>query len=594
MSTVQRLSYSPKRKGVMPKRWTLEWFTVANAGNGQIALHSKPHNRFVRMNNGGFMDASSPSFVNKLPRGWSWERFTVVNAGNGQIALHNKQQNRFVRMNSAPKMDVSARKTAKKLPKNWAWERFLVVQGGVCKKKGSGRRGRRGKRGRGRIIRRKVIHRLKPGCTIALHNKLHNRFMRMNSLMDMDTSSLKAANKMPKSWTWERFEVVKAGNGEIALYSKAQKRFVKMTNTGRMMASPYSPPNKLPRNWKWERFSVVKAGNGQVALFNNLHKRFIRMTNTANMDASSRRTMKRLPAGWTWERFTVVRYACRKKNAVSSVRRRRSRRRGIVPSAVKPKKPKTINCPHGCKGSFAPNVAVRQYLNVGSADFTLKVVFKLKQRLFTAAALVFDGGNQVGLDPLFTRGTGRRGSWKIARQHGRGPVAMQWHCLVLTRQQGKVSGFLNGRFVFTRAMREPIRYVDIRPVRNRIWIKDFYFKRGWEANTRCAAGCGVSVGGKSLLQPRMSQKHDVQWRTDVVRSNAAGGEDHQIVNLIGSSKDGFLLDGPNWQLPVAMAFAQASSSSLSTTTGDAKNVQDDHNLQGRAPLLRLSRSRNAI
>jgi hypothetical protein len=68
MKNVQRLGAGPKRKGVMPKRWTLEWFTVVNAGNGEIALHSKPHNRFVRMNNGGFMDSSPPSFFNRMPK----------------------------------------------------------------------------------------------------------------------------------------------------------------------------------------------------------------------------------------------------------------------------------------------------------------------------------------------------------------------------------------------------------------------------------------------------------------------------------------------------------------------------------------------
>jgi len=545
------------------------------------------------MNNGGFMDSSPPSFFNRMPRKWTWERFRAVNAGNGQIALHNRWQNRFAKM-AGVKMVRSPRRGATKLPKTWTWERFAVVQPKGCKKRGRGRRGRgrRGRRGRGRIIRRKVTARLKPGCTIALHNKLHGRFMRMNSLLDMDTSAPKAANKMPKSWTWERFTVVKAGNGEVALYSKAQKRFAKMTNTGRMMASPFAAMNKLPRNWKWERFSVVSAGNGQIALFNNVHKRFIRMTNKANMDASSRRAKKRLPAGWTWERFTVVRFACRKVKPGASVRRRRTRRRrGVLPGPKKPKGPKTITCPHGCKGNFAPNVAVRQYLNVGGADFTLKIVFKMKQRKFTAAALVFDGGNQVGLDPLFTRRTNRKGSWRVARQHGRGPVAMRWHCLVITRQQGKVSGFLNGRFIFTRGMREPIKYVDIRPVRNRIWIKDFYFKRGWEANTKCAAGCGVSVGGRNLMQPRESTKHNVQWTTDVVRSNAAGGEDHQLVKLIGSTTEGFLLDGPNWHLPADMGISHSGSSM--TTAGDAEKSQDDQHLQNRAPLLRFSRSRNA-
>ena len=31
----------------------------------------------------------------QMPWGWSWERFTVVDAGNGQIALHSAYHNRF-------------------------------------------------------------------------------------------------------------------------------------------------------------------------------------------------------------------------------------------------------------------------------------------------------------------------------------------------------------------------------------------------------------------------------------------------------------------------------------------------------------------
>merc|ERR1719428_2214905 len=103
----------------------------------------------------------------------------------------------------------------------------------------------------------------------------------MNSLLDMDSSSPMAANRMPGFWTWERFTVVNAGNGQIALHNRVHNRFVKMTQKGRVMASPYRSASKLPRGWAWERFTVVKAGNGQVALFNNAHKRFIRMTNKA-------------------------------------------------------------------------------------------------------------------------------------------------------------------------------------------------------------------------------------------------------------------------------------------------------------------------
>ena len=37
--------------------------------------------------------------------------------------------------------------------------------------------------------------------------------------------------------------------------------------------------------WTWERFTVVDAGNGEIALHNTFHNRFVRM-NQEGMDAS--------------------------------------------------------------------------------------------------------------------------------------------------------------------------------------------------------------------------------------------------------------------------------------------------------------------
>lgn len=543
----------------MPKTWRWEYFKVVNAGNGQIALHCKAHNRFVRMNNIGGVDASRASFAHTLPRGWKWERFTVVNAGGGNIALHNRAHNRFVRMGNKLKMDVSPPRSARSLPKGWKWERFRIVQRGACKNKaiaGAGRRRRARKGAPGKML---------PGWCVALHSKTHGRFARMNFIGDMDTSGRKAWNRLPRTWTWERFKVVKAGNGQVALHSRAHNRFVRMINNGRLVASPKRSSRFLPKNWAWERFTVVNAGNGQIALHNKAHKRFVRMTNKANMGASSPLGAKRLPITWSWERFTVARYGCPKPR--KKARGRRGRR------VVKRR-------PRRCRGCAAPypGVAVRQYLRVGTGDFTLKIKFKMKMRAFTSASLVFSGGNHVGLDPMFTRGNGRKGSWKATKQHGVGPPPMRWHCLVIKRKLGELSGYLNGRYAFSRPMRGPVQHVDIRPVRNTIWVKDFYFQRGWQPSVRCAAGCGVKIGGRSLLHyPALSaqrsavpqagsilaQPHvvpdpgwiELQWTVDVVRSDAEGRENHKLVNLRGSSRDGFLLRLPNGEPQKAEAAA---------------------------------------
>merc|ERR1719379_119936 len=185
----------------MPKGWIWERFKIVNAGNGQIALHSKVHNRFVRMNKNGRMD-TSPGKRSKLPRGWAWERFTVVKAGNGEIALHSKVHNRFVRMNNRADMDAGPRRSVRHLPRGWTWERFTVLQFDRRKRRGA-RRKRRSGRGRGRRGRRRGfrrVSRLQPGRTVALYCKVHKRFVRIKLFPDMEASARQNWWTMPKGW----------------------------------------------------------------------------------------------------------------------------------------------------------------------------------------------------------------------------------------------------------------------------------------------------------------------------------------------------------------------------------------------------------
>jgi len=51
---------------------------VVDAGNGEVALHSKSHNRYIRLLGSGVMDASSHKAADQLPDGWDSERFTPV------------------------------------------------------------------------------------------------------------------------------------------------------------------------------------------------------------------------------------------------------------------------------------------------------------------------------------------------------------------------------------------------------------------------------------------------------------------------------------------------------------------------------------
>lgn len=121
----------------------------------------------------------------------------------------------------------------------------------------------------------------------------------------MDASTHQAT--LPDLWTWERFEVVDAGRGDIALHNTHQNRFVMMTND----ATPVITHSKLwneyelPIGQLGERFKVVDGGNNEVAFHNARANRFLRMNNQAGMDTSAVQNWNSLPGGWTWERFQV-------------------------------------------------------------------------------------------------------------------------------------------------------------------------------------------------------------------------------------------------------------------------------------------------
>ena len=57
--------------------------------------------------------------------------------------------------------------------------------------------------------------------------------------------------------------------------------------------------------WTWQRFTVVPAGDGQFVFHNTLHNRMIRMS-SSTMDSSGHKAPQDLPSGWTWERFRIV------------------------------------------------------------------------------------------------------------------------------------------------------------------------------------------------------------------------------------------------------------------------------------------------
>ncbi|CAE7751695.1 unnamed protein product [Symbiodinium sp. CCMP2456] len=97
-------------------------------------------------------------------------------------------------------------------------------------------------------------------------------------------------------WTWERFTVVDAGNGEIALHNTLHNRFVRMNQAAA----------DLPAEWSWERFTVVYAGNGTIALHNRAHNRFVAVSDQGVAFRSITKDASDLPAAMIFERFRVL------------------------------------------------------------------------------------------------------------------------------------------------------------------------------------------------------------------------------------------------------------------------------------------------
>mmetsp|Transcript_52947 Transcript_52947/g.118783 ORF Transcript_52947/g.118783 Transcript_52947/m.118783 type:complete len:927 (+) Transcript_52947:279-3059(+) len=258
--------------------WTWEKFAVVDMGAGLIALHSPKFNRFLEIEPDGNVAASPHKAASHIPSGWTWQTFKVVYSGGGEIGLHNPEHNRFIKMDHASVTSIG--RNGDPLPEGWTWERFRV---------------------------RQTTWLLKPGTVVAFHNAIHNRYISMTPEGDMYPSPQRDfSSEFPGGWTWQKFTVVDAGNGEVALHSAIHNRFWKMTDTASMIGSVHKAANELPppNHWTWERFAVVDAGGGQVAFHNPLHNRFVSLSGD-DVYASPHRAPQDFPAGWTWQKFQV-------------------------------------------------------------------------------------------------------------------------------------------------------------------------------------------------------------------------------------------------------------------------------------------------
>ena len=290
----EKLARSETKDAVdIPEDWTSERFTVVDAGGGQIALHNSVQSRFV-----GLGSSCPLKFVDQLPGDWEHEKFDVYPAGSGEITLYNRQTGKVLRM-STTAIDSSAVNPAH-LPDSYTWERF-------------------------RVVRLKPY--LEPGSTVALRNMVHGRYVKMyegipGSKCDRSTfygrtfcnkdfdglirrSAVQSESGIPDKWTWERFTVVDAGNGQVAFHNSKHNRYITMASGKMRVSMTAFAADAFPSHWGLCKFTVVPAGDGQFVFHNSFNNAMIRMSDE-DVDVSGAMSPQNLPLTWTWERFQIV------------------------------------------------------------------------------------------------------------------------------------------------------------------------------------------------------------------------------------------------------------------------------------------------
>ena len=265
-----------------PDGWTWQKFAVVDAGSGLIALYSLKWNRFLSVGPDGDAYASPPKSASHFPIGkWTYQSFKVVYAGNGQVAFHCPIHNRFLRM-TTNSVDAAGQRNADDLPADWTSERFRV---------------------------RPTTWLLKPGTVVAFHNTINNRYISMDGTGQLYPSPERDFDlEFPSDWTFQKFTVVDAGNGEVALHNARHNRFWKMDDVNMVGSAPTATHDLPPPNeWPLERFAVVDVNfdGGQIALYNPHHNRMVSLSSTEVYSSPHRQPQDFPEHQWTYQKFRV-------------------------------------------------------------------------------------------------------------------------------------------------------------------------------------------------------------------------------------------------------------------------------------------------
>ena len=280
----------------LPNGWTWERFEVVDAGNGNIALHNIEHNRFLAMDAQGFIRAGGLRDAGELNCDASGgEHFTLVDYAPN-VALHNPHFQHFVKMDGSA-LVVLGPMGFDQLQSSHTWEKFLVKTESYQKDDCPYLYFPKGASCKPWLMSQKV----------SFYNPWHQRFMKMINIdsADLVTTHQQGADDLCDSCDDERFRVVDVGMGMLGLYNEKFGRYVQMTDTQKMRSTHVMAKADLQGGWQWEKFQVVDLGNGKIGLHSGYFNRFVMMDYQTVITTAQQYNWNSPPTG-DWERFTVT------------------------------------------------------------------------------------------------------------------------------------------------------------------------------------------------------------------------------------------------------------------------------------------------
>ena len=280
----------------LPNGWTWERFEVVDAGNGNIALHNIEHNRFLAMDAQGFIRAGGLRDAGELNCDASGgEHFTLVDYAPN-VALHNPHFQHFVKMDGSA-LVVLGPMGFDQLQSSHTWEKFLVKTESYQKDDCPYLYFPKGASCKPWLISQKV----------SFYNPWHQRCMKMINIdsADLVTTHKQGADDLCDSCDDERFRVVDVGMGMLGLYNEKFGRYVQMTDTQKMRSTHVMAKADLQGGWQWEKFQVVDLGNGKIGLHSGYFNRFVMMDYQTVITTAQQYNWNSPPTG-DWERFTVT------------------------------------------------------------------------------------------------------------------------------------------------------------------------------------------------------------------------------------------------------------------------------------------------